>query len=196
MNMPMMVNPQPADTVMIAALHFDKGGAIDVILEKIARELQANNYRIAGYLQRETHETDSCCAITDLENIASGQRLRISQDLGRGARGCRLDFGAMAQAAAVLMAELEQGVDLLVLNRFGKGESEGQGFRAVIQHAIELNVPVLTAVRDTYAPAWLEFGGEFAQLLPPESRRGLHWCQRSLKAARVASILAKSAVVA
>lgn len=175
---------QNADAPKIAALSFKDGEAIDCVLEEIVRDLQAKGYRVSGFLQRETAETDSCCSIMDLENIEKGTKIRISQALGPGSRGCRLDFNGLAEASGVLIGELETGIDLLVLNRFGKGESEGQGFRAVIQKAIELDIPVLTAVREAYRPAWEQFGGEFAQVISKnangDGKDGLDWCLRTI----------------
>lgn len=177
-----MLQHEQYDVPKIAAILFDEGVAIDAMLEGIICKLQAKGYRIAGYLQREIAETDSCCSITDLESIATRTKIRISQALGPGARGCRLDTNGLAEASGALIGELEHGTDLLILNRFGKGESEGQGFRAVIQKAMEMNIPVLTAVRETYRPSWEEFGGEYAHIISRDSSGGLDWCLHSLAA--------------
>lgn len=178
-----MYHEKQIDMPNIAAIIFNEGEAVDCSLEKIVRSLQAKGHRIAGYIQREIPETDNCCSIMDLENISDGVKYRISQTLGPGSRGCRLDFNGLANASVNLAAELENGADLIVLNRFGKGESEGQGFRAIIQKAIELNIPVLTAVRDAYLPYWLEFGGEFAQTIKNSDGKGLEWCLASMQRA-------------
>lgn len=54
-----------------------------------------------------------------------------------GAKGCRLDPRALAALSGSLLGELDAGTQLLVLNRFGKGESEGHGFRAVIEQVFQ-----------------------------------------------------------
>lgn len=177
-----MLQHEQFETPRIAALSFDQGEDIDAVLEEVICNLQTKGFRVAGYLQRETAETEDCCSITDLESIAKGTKIRISQALGPGARGCRLDSNGLAEASGALIGELEEGVDLLVLNRFGKGESEGQGFRAVIQKAMEMNIPVLTAVREAYRPSWEEFGGEYAHIISRDSGGGLEWCLHSLAA--------------
>lgn len=46
------------------------------------------------------------------------------------------------------MGDLSKDLDLFVVNRFGKRESEGAGFCCVIERAIELELPVLTVVKD------------------------------------------------
>ena len=57
--------------------------------------------------------------------------LRISQDRGKWARGCRLDAGSLELAVAQVASALDVGADLMIINKFGKHEAEGRGFRAV-----------------------------------------------------------------
>jgi len=159
----------------LAAIRFDHGDAIDDLLEVAARSLQARGAKVCGCLQRETEDPGSCCNITYLEDVSGGARRRISQPLGAGSRGCRLDPRALAVISGLLLTELDSDLDFLVLNRFGKGESEGQGFRAVIEKAFDKGIPVLTAVREAYGDAWMRFTDGVAQLLPPEERAVLDW---------------------
>lgn len=121
-----------------------------------------------------------------LEHVATGEWSCISQPLGAGTRGCRLDPRALAALSASLLAELDTGMQLLVLNRFGKGECEGHGFRAVIEKAFQIGVPVLTAVRPGYLQAWRDFGGDYAQDLPLDGGDGLGWCLAALNGHRAA----------
>lgn len=64
------------------------------------------------------------------------------------------------------MRNLDAKPDLLVVNRFGRGEAEGHGFRSAIEKAFVMGIPVLTAVRDDYLDEWRSFGAEFAAELP------------------------------
>ena len=66
------------------------------------------------------------------------------------------------------------------LNRFGKGESEGQGFRAVIEDACMRGIPVLTAVREAYVEAWEAFAGDLGLLLPPDRAAVTGWTDRAI----------------
>jgi hypothetical protein len=65
--------------------------------------------------------------------------------------------------------------DLLILNRFGKGEAEGRGFRDVMSQALLAGIPVLTAVRETYAAEWQEFSGDMGYDLEPEFAAVMGW---------------------
>ena len=175
----------PESVGRLAAIRFDHGEPVDDLLEAAVRHLQARGARVCGYLQRETQDPMSCCNVTHLEDVSGGARYRISQPLGAGSRGCRLDPQRLAQMCGLLLGKLDTDADFLVLNRFGKGESEGHGFRAVIEKAYDRAIPVLTAVRRDYCEAWGAFTDDIAQLLPPEEAAVLDWAvAASTQAAR------------
>ncbi|QCO55584.1 DUF2478 domain-containing protein [Pseudorhodobacter turbinis] len=159
----------------LAAIRFESSD-IDGFLNTIAEALTASGYRVRGALQTRGAEGGEChCADMDLTTLGSQQVFRISQPLGNGSRGCRLHPGALADCSAFIEQELVAGADLLILNRFGRGESEGRGFRDLIGKAIALDVPVLTAVRPTYAKDWEEFGAGVACDLPMDRAAALRW---------------------
>lgn len=171
--------------VRLAAIRFEPEDGIDALLERVVRYLQAEGVKVSGYLQRESLDPNACCNISHLEDVSDGTWHRISQALGSGSRGCRLDPRALADLSGLLLARLETDTDFLVLNRFGKGESEGQGFRAVIERAFDHGIPVLTAVRETYAPAWDAFTDGNATLLPADVPAILSWVQTAKRAPRL-----------
>ncbi|MEM6914412.1 MAG: DUF2478 domain-containing protein, partial [Pseudomonadota bacterium] len=107
----------------------------------------------------------------------------ISQDLGRGATGCRLDPAGLEAAAARVEADLvARRPDIVILNKFGKQEVDGRGFRPVIARAIEMEVPVLTGVGSFGFNAFQTFAGEFGQELPISEEAMLSWCQDAVRA--------------
>lgn len=171
----------------IAAIRHDGGRDIDAFLEGIVRSLRASGVRVAGYLQRETPETDGCCSLMHLEDISSGRMIVISQPLGSGSRGCRLDPRALAEASGLIEAELDHGAEFLVLNRFGKGEADGHGFRAVIEKAFARGIPVLTAVREAYAADWSRFGGDLVITLAADAELVRAWAERARARTREAA---------
>jgi hypothetical protein len=170
----------------LAAIRFENGD-IDGFLERTAKILTARGLNVRGAVQTRGAVGGEChCADMDLTTFGSNRTFRISQPLGNGSHGCRLHPGALAECSSFIEQELEQGADLLILNRFGRGESEGRGFRDLIGKAIVLNVPVLTAVRPTYAEAWSEFGAGMADDLAMDKDAIIHWVstvQRSRYAA-------------
>ncbi len=166
----------------LAAIHYRRDDGVDALLESMARELQARGACVAGFVQRESDAGANCCATLHLEDIATAEHHLISQPLGSGSKGCRLDPQALAGLCGLLEGALAWGADILVLNRFGKGEAEGHGFRAAIERALLDGVPVLTAVQDAYLPAWQDFAGEYGTTLAPAPAAVDAWLRAVLAA--------------
>lgn len=172
-----------AETIPVcAAVLTEKGGQVDRLLQDICDTLRRDGRHVAGVLQRRAAVEETCCADMGLELLSTGERVDISQPLGKASRGCRLDPRGLAEITARLMRELDGLPDLLVLNRFGKGEQEGQGFRQLIAAAADRNIPVLTAVRPPYLEDWRRFTGDMSVELPEEAVAILSWCATVLPA--------------
>lgn len=159
----------------LAAIRIADDTPTDYLLESAVRILQCEGKMVAGFIQRQGRQDLSGHAEMLLEEIPNGRRICISQPLGSEARGCRLDPQAIAETAGPFLAVLETKPDLLVLNRFGKGESEGQGFRAVFEKAFLLGIPVLTSVKQIYVGAWEAFADDCAVSLSPTLDSVLGW---------------------
>lgn len=156
---------------LLAAIRFGKDEDIDGFLEQIVAAKLADGLRVRGALQSRGEVNGEChCADMDLHLVGSGKVYRISQTLGNGSSGCRLHPGKLAQCATELEQQVEAGCDLLIVNRFGKGESEGRGFRDLISKAVLLGIPVLTAARDIYLDAWDTFSGDLGTQLPFDAK--------------------------
>lgn len=171
-----------AATQSLAAIRYRSGEPVDRVLKETVDAVARLGFRVAGCLQGKAAEDAPRCADISLENIRDGRIYALSQPLGAGAAGCRLDPSTLAEASGDLLAALDAEVDLLVLNRFGRGEAEGHGFRRVIEKAHDRQVPVLTAVGEAWAGHWSAFGGGLAAELPAESGAVLEWCRAVLPA--------------
>lgn len=171
---------------ILAAIRFETGD-IDGLLANIAATLLNDGHRVRGVLQSRGEMHGDChCADMDLHAIGEARTFRISQPLGNGSHGCRLHPGALAECAAYLENEMDRGTDLLILNRFGRGESEGRGFRDLIGQAMMRGVPVLTAVRPTYEDEWRAFGEGLSCDLPMERSTVLNWFEDVIEARHAA----------
>jgi len=69
-------------------------------------------------------------------DLFTGEEILISVDRGNDARGCRLDPAAFARITVWGQRALDEGLDLLVVNKFGKEEASGRGLRPVIGEAL------------------------------------------------------------
>lgn len=154
-------------------------GDMDLLLSELSSALRARGITCAGVVQSNIEcGPDRPCDM-DLTVLHSGEVLRISQTLGTGARGCRLDPEALEQAVE-LTARALPSADLLLVNKFGKHEALGRGFRPLIGEAIAEGVPVLCGVNGMNLPAFRDFTGGMAVGLAPEMGALLAWAEAQL----------------
>lgn len=162
--------------MLLAAAISEDGARTDALFAEFAARRRAEGFELIGALQERApgSRPDGPCALA-LRLLPGAQLIRISQDLGPLATGCRLDNAALAEAAGAIGAALQAAFAagrppaLLLLNRFGKAEAEGQGFRDAIAEALGAGVPVLTATGPRQQAGFAEFAGEFGRLLPCEA---------------------------
>lgn len=150
-------------------------GDTDLVLERLAAELAARGIRCCGTVQINSARADAGPCDMDVRVLPDGAILRISQDLGSQARGCRLDPAALETAVGLVASGLSSGADLLIVNKFGKHEAEGRGFRDVIAEAVAMDVPVLVGLNALNRPAFETFAEGPAIELPPEPTALMAW---------------------
>jgi len=143
-------------------------GDTDLLLERLAARLDVRGVRCVGTVQINTERADTRPCDMDVRVLPDGPVLRISQDRGPEARGCRLDADALETAVGLVAARLMAGADLLIINKFGKHEAEGRGFREVMATAVELNVPVLVGLNALNHDAFEAFSDGAARQVAPD----------------------------
>lgn len=155
-------------------------GGTDMLLFNVAQKLAALGYRTAGTVQVNTDRGSDCKCDMDVSVLPDGPSIRISQDLGSGAKGCRLDLDALESAVGLVNAQILEGADVLIVNKFGKHEAEGRGFRDTIALALERGIPVLVGANRLNEDALVEFTEAFAQRLPSDEDALLDWLELQL----------------
>lgn len=150
-------------------------GDTDLVLATLAEALAGRGLRCCGAVQINTERADSGPCDMDVKTLPDGPVMRISQNLGAAARGCRLDAAALETCVALTLGRLKQGADLMIVNKFGKHESEGRGFRDAIAEALAAGVPVLVGLNALNRAAFDDFAGGLALALPPEREALLDW---------------------
>lgn len=152
-------------------------GDTDLVLQRLATDLAAQGLRCCGTVQINSERSDAGPCDMDVRVLPDGAILRISQDLGPQARGCRLDPAALETAVGLVAATLSSGAGLLIVNKFGKHEAEGRGFRNVIAEAVALDIPVLVGLNALNRPAFEDFAEGVAIQLPPDTAKLMAWVQ-------------------
>jgi nucleoside-triphosphatase THEP1 len=158
----------------------DMAGSADRLLAETAQRLAAQGLRLAGAVQTNTDRGAGRVCDMQLAILGDdGPAVAISQDLGQCAQGCRLDTHALAQAVARAEAVLADGADLVIVNKFGKQEALGGGFRDFIARALAQDVPVLLSVPPEQLPEFRAFAEGMAEELAPETL--LDWCRAKVR---------------
>ena len=157
----------------IMALVYEDGARAALVLRAIADAVAAAGVRCCGFVQHDEVRSDRPRCDMYLVDVVSGDRLKISEDRGPHARGCRLDSAELVRALGLVRTALADDAELLILNKFGKSESEGQGFRPLIAEAIEREIPVVIGVPRKNVEGWRQFCGGLAAEHEVSSLRGL-----------------------
>lgn len=154
-------------------------GDTDLLLFKAAKDLAAREYRTCGTVQINTESDNHPCDM-DVQVLPDGPVVRISQSLGRESKGCRLDPSALEEAVSLVAAGLTAEADILFVNKFGKHEAEGRGFRTVIADAIARDISVLVGVNSLNFEAFQDFAGPQAKQLEPSVEAIAGWLESVL----------------
>lgn len=161
----------------IAAIVYAADSGVDAVLAGIATALRAQGIRLGGVIQ---HNRGACALpgfAMELEDLATGRIIPISEDRGAGAHACRLDACGLTEGAAALVGALAGAPALVIVNKFGRQEAAGGGLRSEIAASVLAGIPLLTAVRADLVGAWQDFAGEEWDRLPPDSAAILDWCR-------------------
>lgn len=150
-------------------------GDTDLLLAGLAKRLRGQGRRLCGTVQVNTERGGDGLCDMDVRVLPEGPEIRISQSLGKGAKGCRLDPDALESAVAIVRERLMDGADLMIINKFGKHEAAGRGFRDVIAEALAADIPVLVGLSGLNRDAFHEFSAGFAVELAPDPKALLDW---------------------
>lgn len=157
----------------LGAIVFDDGEDPDRLLRDFAADLSRDGRRVAGLAHAESHKAGATKLGVRL--LHSGEELQLFQDLGREARGCRLDVSQLLDAGAHVAQALDKGADLLIINRFGRQEEAGQGLLYLIERGVSAGIPVLVPVARERLAAWEAFSGDLGTTLVCERRALDQW---------------------
>jgi hypothetical protein len=163
----------------VAAIVYANEVYPDALFRSLVQRCRALGLSLAGVLQHEAFAGgDRRCDVI-LEDLVTGHRTALFENRGAGARGCRLDEAALAEATARIEGSLEHLPQILILNKFGKVECEGGGLRDLIASAVDRAIPVIIGVPERNLEAWRSFAGEFSTELADDSGGIIAWLQQA-----------------
>ncbi|MBT5352634.1 MAG: DUF2478 domain-containing protein, partial [Rhodospirillales bacterium] len=97
--------------------------------------------------------------------LDTGERIAINRptEADRLHHTCSLDKSALADASSAVDRAIRAGVDLIVIEKYGEQEQNGDGLAGDILHAVSEGIPTLVAVPDGVRDKWDEFSGNLGQ---------------------------------
>jgi hypothetical protein len=63
----------------------------------------------------------------------------------------------LLDAGQQIASAIDQGADLLIVNRFGRQEREGKGLAYLVERALSADIPVVIAVPSHRFADWIKF---------------------------------------
>ena len=169
----------------LAALVYAKDQDPDEILRDFASDLKADGYRAVGLVQTGHHCLDAPKLSAML--VHTGEELQLFQNLGTCSAGCRLDVGQLLDAGAQVATAIDQGADLVIVNRFGRQECEGKGLSYLVERALSADIPVVIAVPSHRFADWIRFADGMSVKLRC-NRRALDAWWRAVSARNASTI--------
>jgi nucleoside-triphosphatase THEP1 len=168
----MNVAPEPYP---ILAIVYSDGLAADRFISDLGYRIRDAGIAVAGIVQHNKFIRDRTKCDMAVEELASGTVLQLSEDRGKEARECRMDRGALSEAAALISTSLKNEPELMILNKFGKLEAEGRGLRDTLSDAVQLRVPIVVGVPYRNIEQWRVFSEGLAEECPLGSPRLHEW---------------------
>lgn len=152
------------------------------LLREVAARLSKAGVAVAGAVQAQGAEDAQGRCHMELRVLPGTATVRISQELGPLSQGCRLDPDGLERAVAMVERALEAGPEIVIVNKFGKQEGEGRGFRPLIGTALMAGIPVLLAVGQGDLERFLAFAETLAEPLPADPAKLVAWCRAQIGA--------------
>ena len=136
----------PEQSIPVAAIVHESTDQADELLLQFALSLKKAGLKVRGVAQVTASRPPADTRNMSIMDIFTGERLNISQNRGKDARGCCLDSAALSDASIILRRACADQPDLTVVNRYGRMEAEGSGFANELLELMSLGLPVLTVV--------------------------------------------------
>jgi Protein of unknown function (DUF2478) len=138
----------------VAAIVYGADDDPDRVIAGFAADLRRSGCHPVGVVQRgrSCRSDDPRLGVTLLPD-GEVVGLALADEPSTG--GCRLDPDRLAGLSMRLAAAIDDGADLVIINRFGRSEAEGKGLIDLIRLA--LDIPVLIAVPEQRFADWIRF---------------------------------------
>jgi nucleoside-triphosphatase THEP1 len=145
-------------------------------LYKFVEKQKALNTRIGGVLQEGIFDSQGAMTGLNAIDVSNDHRIPISRPV-QNDDDCGLDVAALAGTTGIISKAISDGVDLVVVEKFGEQEQNGKGLIDEVLQAIVAGIPLLISVPEAALPAWQERTGELGSVLPFTEDAFRQWWQ-------------------
>jgi nucleoside-triphosphatase THEP1 len=149
----------------------------DRLLLDFTEDLRRSGVRTAGLVQLDDPTSQSNDRELRTIMLSSGEIVSVAHNRDLGAVDCGLDCGQLASIARLIEAAIQEGADLVVINRFGKLEANGEGLIDLIRQAAEADIPVVIAVPEHRFARWITYSAGMTVRLPCQRAALDRWWQ-------------------
>jgi len=136
-------------------------------LSEFAEELKQQNVRVGGLIQEVMFDQTGRKIGIDIVEVDTGNRIPINRPSKENIEGhtCSLNTEKLADSTEALRRAVRERFDLIILEKFGEREQNGQGLMDEIFLAISEEIPLLIAVPKPALPLWQEKSGDLGDTL-------------------------------
>ncbi len=163
----------------VAAILYDRGDPVEELMAAVAARLRSDAIHVSGLVQHNLRSGERAHCIFELEDLITGTRYPLTQNLGSASEACALDTTALADASQALRQAIADRAQIVIVNKFGEQEATGHGLRNEMMQIVMAGIPMLTAVSRRHLAQWLQFAGKNPQLLPMSLPAVLSWTSRA-----------------
>lgn len=148
-------------------------------LPAFVRRLKSEQVSVAGILQESRLEDGAETRTIYSVDIRTGQRIAIKRPMASEDE-CGLDVASLVESSAILRSVLQAHPDLVVIEKFGDQEQEGEGLLDEIMQIIAEGIPLMITVPEPALDIWQRQCGGLGAVLPYSEEAMRAWW-RALK---------------
>jgi len=142
-----------------------------------AQDLKKRGWHVCGLTQEPAFNSKGVKIGLDAIDIKTGERFELARPSkeDRAVGSCAFDISRLCETSRVLQQAITQHADLLIVEKFGEREQDGNGLAEEIIAAALSGIPTLVAVPASALESWNHFSGHLGQLLPHDTASLWNW---------------------